>query len=68
MGENAKNVEIQGDNTGNLKYSVGNLSIVVETTKTSNGNDKLKEWGKAKIIENQHIYKTSIPHIWSLSC
>ena len=63
MGGNAKNVEIQGGNTGNLKYSVGNLSIVVETTKTSNGNDKLKEWGKVKIVENQYIYKTSVSHI-----
>ena len=63
MGGNAKDAEIQSDNTGNLKYSVGNLSIVVETTKTSNGNDKLKEWGKVKIIENQHIYKTSVSHI-----
>ena len=30
----------------------GNLSIAVEMTQNSNGNDKFKEWKGVKIIEN----------------
>ena len=30
----------------------GNLSITVEMTQNSNGNDKFKEWRGVKIIEN----------------
>ena len=44
----------QGSNSGN---SSGNLSIAVEMTKISNGNDNFKEQRKVKITENEHICK-----------
>ena len=47
LGGNAKNVGNQGGNAGN---QVGNLSIAVEITWNSNGNDKFKDWIEAKII------------------
>ena len=40
-------MEIQDDDAGNQG---GNLSITVEITWNSNGNDKLKDWKKVKII------------------
>ena len=48
---------------GNAGNQVANSSIVVETTQTSNGNDKFKEWGEAKIIENEPICKSLVSHI-----
>ena len=47
LGRNTKNVENQGGDAGNQG---GNLSIVVEITWNSNGNDKLKDWREVKII------------------
>ena len=47
LGGNTKNVENQGGDAGNQG---GNLSIAVEITWNSNGNDKLKDWKKVKII------------------
>ena len=37
----------QGGDAGNQG---GNLSIAVEITQNSNGNDKLKDWTEVKII------------------
>ena len=42
-----KNVGNPGGNAGNQG---GNLSIVVEITWNSNGNDKLKDWREVRII------------------
>ena len=54
-------MENQGGDAGN---QVGNLSIAVEMTQNSNGNDKFKEWRKVKIIENEHTFvKTQISQI-----
>ena len=39
----------------------GNLIIAVEMTQNSTGN----EWRKVKIIENEHICKNLVSHIWS---
>ena len=47
LGGNTKNVGNQGGDAGNQG---GNLSIAVEITWNSNGNDKLKDWKKVKII------------------
>ena len=33
-------------------------------TKQSNGNDKFKEWREVKILENEHIRKNSVLHIY----
>ena len=44
---NTKNVGNQGGDAGNQG---GNLHIAIETTWNSNGNDKLKDWREAKII------------------
>ena len=45
-------VEIQngGNQGGDAGSEDGNLSIAVEITWNSNGNDKLKDWRKTKII------------------
>ena len=42
-----KNMGNQGGDAGNQG---GNLSIAVEITWNSNGNDKLKDWREVKII------------------
>ena len=47
LGGNTKNEGNQGGDAGNQG---GNLSIVVEITWNSNGNDKLKDWREVKII------------------
>ena len=47
LGENTKNLWNQGGEAGTHG---GNLSIVVEITWNSNGNDKLKDWREVKII------------------
>ena len=47
LGGNTKNVGNQGGDAGNQG---GNLSIAVEITWNSNGNDKLKDWREVKII------------------
>ena len=45
-------VEIQngGNQGGDAGSEDGNLSIAVEITWNSNGNDKLKDWREVKII------------------
>ena len=45
-GRKYKNMGNQGGNAGNQG---GNLSIAVEITWNSNGNDKLKDWREVKI-------------------
>ena len=47
MGGNTKNVGSQGSDPGNQG---GKLSIAVEITWNSNGNDKLKDLIEVKII------------------
>ena len=47
LGKNTKNMRNQGGDAGNQG---GNLSIAVEITWNSNGNDKLKDWREVKII------------------
>ena len=47
LGRNTKNVENQVGDAGNQG---GNLSIVVEITWNSNGNDKGKDWREVIII------------------
>ena len=42
-----------------------NLSIAIEMTQISNGNDKFKGWKEDKIIENEHICKSLVPHTLS---
>ena len=46
-------VEIQngGNQGGDAGSEDGNLSVPVEITWNSNGNDKLKDWRKTKIIK-----------------
>ena len=44
---NTKNMGNQGGDAGNQG---GDLSIAVEITWNSNGNDKLKDWREVKII------------------
>ena len=47
LGGNTKNVGNQGGDAGN---QVRSLSIAVEITWNSKGNDKLKDWREVKII------------------
>ena len=47
LGGNTKKVGNQGGDAGNQG---GNLSIVVEITWNSNGNDKLNDWREVKVI------------------
>ena len=47
LGGNMTDVGNQGSDAGN---EGGNLSIAVEITWNSNGNDKLKNWREIKII------------------
>ena len=47
LGRNMKNVGIQGSDAGSQDR---NLSVAVEITWNSNGNDKLKDWREVKII------------------
>ena len=47
LGGNTKNVGNKGGDAGNQG---GKLSIAVEITWNSNGNDKLKSWREVKII------------------
>ena len=47
LGGNTKNVRNQRGDAGNQG---GNLSIAVEITWSSNGNDELKDWREVKII------------------
>ena len=47
LGGNMTDVGNQGSDAGN---EGGNLSIAVEITWNSNGNDKLKDWREVKII------------------
>ena len=56
----AKNVGNQGGDAGNQSV---NLSIAIEMTQNSNGNDKFKEWREVKIIEKEHICKNFVSHI-----
>ena len=60
LGRNPKNVGNQGDDVRNQGV---NLSIAVEITQNSNGNDKFKEWREVKIIENEHICENLVSHI-----
>ena len=39
-----------GNQGGDAENQGGNLSIAVEITWSSNGNDKLKDWKEIKII------------------
>ena len=39
-----------GNQGGGVGNQGGNLSIVVEITWNTNGNDKLKDWGEVKKI------------------
>ena len=58
-----------GNQNSNPENQGGNLSMVVEMTQNSNGNNKLKELREVKIIENEHIRKNSLTHlIWCLFC
>ena len=47
LGGNTTNVGNQGGDAGN---QAGNLSVAVEITWNSKGNDKLKDWREVKII------------------
>ena len=47
LGGNSKNV---GDQDGDAGSQGRSLSIAVEITWNSNGNDKLKDWREVKII------------------
>ena len=47
LGGNAKNMGNQGGDAGNQG---GNLSMAVEITWNSNGNDKFKDWREVKMI------------------
>ena len=38
---------------GDTKNQDGNLSIAVEMTQNSSGNEKLKEWRDVKMLENE---------------
>ena len=40
-----------GNQGGDAESQGGNLSIAVEITWNSNGNDKLKDWKEVKIIK-----------------
>ena len=59
-GGNTKNVGNQGGDAGSQG---GNLSIAVELTQNSNGNNKFKEWQEVKIMENEHICKNLFSHM-----
>ena len=60
LGGNTKKMRNQGVDAGNKG---GILSIVVEITWNSNGNDKLKDWREVK------NNKFSFTHLtWCLSC
>ena len=60
LGGSAKSVGNQGGDAGNQS---GNLSIAIEMTQNSNGNDKFKEWREVKITEKEHIFKNFVSHI-----
>ena len=53
-------LENQSGDAGNQSV---NLSIAIELTQNSNGNDKFKEWREVKIIEKEHICKNFVSHI-----
>ena len=52
-----------GNQSGDAGNQSGNLSIAVEMTYNSNGNDKFKEWREVKITESEHICKNLVSHI-----
>ena len=60
LGGNTQNVVSQGGDAGNQG---GNLSIAVEMTQNSNGNDKFKQRRKVKIIENKYICNNLVSNI-----
>ena len=59
LGENAENVGNHGSDVGNQGR---NLSIAVKMAQNSNGNDKFKEWGEVKIIENVSTFVKTYFH------
>ena len=66
MGMRGTWVEMQkneGNQCGDAGNQAGNLSIAVEMTSNSNGNDKFKEWREVKIIKNEHICKNLVSYI-----
>lgn len=60
LGGNVENSENQFDGAGNQG---GNLATAVKMTQNNSENDKLKEWRKVKIIENEHLCKNLFSHI-----
>ena len=50
LGGNAENAQNQ---CGDAENEDGNLGIAVVMTKNSSGIDKLKEWRKVKVLENE---------------
>ena len=54
-----------GNQCGDAVNQGGNLSIAVEMTSCSNKNGKFKERREVKLIENEHICKNVVSHIWS---
>ena len=60
LGGNMENGENQCYGAGNQG---GNLGRAVKMTQNNSENDKLKEWRKVKIIENEHLCKNLFSHI-----
>ena len=71
QGWNSGNLRSHGRNAGNQGYDAGNqggnLSVAVEMTENSTGNDKFKARREVKIIENEHTFSFTYL-IWCLSC
>ena len=59
--------KMRGNQGGNAGNQNGNSGIAVAMTKTSNGNDKFKDWRKVKMIKNEPICRNLVSHIWSIS-
>ena len=53
----------QGCQGGGAGNQGGNLSIAVEMTQNSNGNDKFKGWREVKRTENKHVCKNIVSYI-----
>ena len=62
-GTRVKMREKMGDQGDDARNQVWNLSIAVEMSQNSKGNDKFKEWREVKIIENKHVCKNLVSHI-----
>ena len=50
MGNLGGNTKIVGNHSGDAENQGRSLSIAVEITWNSNGNDKLKDWREVRII------------------